>query len=355
MSTAQAPSLYPSITPDSTSPLQNNNDVLQAAVDIGSWQFLKGFLVGQLILCLFGLAVVKLLFLRGPFDTRRLFQRQRNQKRNQNEVKDKIETAKMLTALVDHDLLKKLAYDPLRHPKETCDWLAVFIAQILTVVRSSAGLHAHILNHLDRVLNHDDDAKDTADTDPNDTIPKSRIPFLSRVLLQSIDLGSHHPRILGAKINFAESGRSRLELDFDWQDHLSVSIDTQVLCNWPVDIAASLPVQLTVVLQRIRGTLAFEWCHRETSSSVPVSDNDSASQNEKLCESAQPTKPPSELNLLITLLHGTDVEFDVKSLIGHRSKIKDLPKLTELISNYLRYLVEEEIVWPNYKVIRVPL
>ena len=41
--------------------------------------------------------------------------------------------------------------------------------------------------------------------------------------------------------------------------------------------------------------------------------------------------------------------------MGHRTKVKDLSKVTQLVSYHLHNAIEEEIVWPNYKVLTLPM
>lgn len=51
--------------------------------------------------------------------------------------------------------------------------------------------------------------------------------------------------------------------------------------------------------------------------------------------------------LSVSILDDYVTEFDVRSLLGHRTKIKDLPKLTELLTSRLRALFEERLVEPR--------
>jgi Maintenance of mitochondrial morphology protein 1 len=46
-------------------------------------------------------------------------------------------------------------------------------------------------------------------------------------------------------------------------------------------------------------------------------------------------------------------DFSVGSLLGHYTKVKDLPKLTDLITHGLRMAVANELVYP--KGLRIPL
>jgi len=48
------------------------------------------------------------------------------------------------------------------------------------------------------------------------------------------------------------------------------------------------------------------------------------------------------------------LELDVKTLLGHRTKIKDPEKLTNIIINVIDYYFRKEFVFPNYKRIDIP-
>ena len=48
------------------------------------------------------------------------------------------------------------------------------------------------------------------------------------------------------------------------------------------------------------------------------------------------------------------LDFDVRSLLGHRTKIKDLPKFTSMITHKLKKVFIDEIVYPNCKTWKLP-
>jgi hypothetical protein len=59
------------------------------------------------------------------------------------------------------------------------------------------------------------------------------------------------------------------------------------------------------------------------------------------------------ISLAISVVKFT-LGFEVKSLIGHRTKVKDLPKVTELIAMKLRASFAQAFVAPNRKIIPLP-
>lgn len=63
---------------------------------------------------------------------------------------------------------------------------------------------------------------------------------------------------------------------------------------------------------------------------------------------------PKDLELSVSIMDDFILDFAVGSLLGHRTKVKDLPKLTSLVSNALRNLFIGEIVYPQRKSFKLP-
>ncbi len=66
-----------------------------------------------------------------------------------------------------------------------------------------------------------------------------------------------------------------------------------------------------------------------------------------------PDSSDSFLSLSI-LQSDFQLELQVRSLLGHRTKVKDLPKLTQLLVLRLRSVVMEELVYPNSRRFKLP-
>ncbi|KAJ3215072.1 ERMES complex subunit mmm1 [Dinochytrium kinnereticum] len=148
------------------------------------------------------------------------------------------------------------------------------------------------------------------------------------IAITDFSLGDEYPILKSARMRFAEhSSNLRAELSFAFDDQITIGIDTQVLINWPKPLIASLPVSLVLSVIKFSGTLALEFVtHPET----------------------------AETYMAVSILEDFLLEFEVRSLLGHRTKVKDLPKLTSLITSRLRSLFMDEIVWPSFKRIHIP-
>ncbi|KAJ1567155.1 hypothetical protein HK405_006955, partial [Cladochytrium tenue] len=62
----------------------------------------------------------------------------------------------------------------------------------------------------------------------------------------------------------------------------------------------------------------------------------------------------TETYAAVSILEDFSLGFEVRSLLGHRTKVKDLPKITSLITSKLRSVLVDEIVWPSFKKVRLP-
>jgi maintenance of morphology protein 1 len=63
---------------------------------------------------------------------------------------------------------------------------------------------------------------------------------------------------------------------------------------------------------------------------------------------------PESSYILISVLPDFILEFNVQSLIGSRSKLEDIPKITHIIVSKLRNAFCEKFVYPNFKKIKIP-
>lgn len=68
------------------------------------------------------------------------------------------------------------------------------------------------------------------------------------------------------------------------------------------------------------------------------------------------TRPEKPLERYIAISSYSDfvLDFDVRSLIGSRTKLEDIPKLTELITTKLRNVYIDKLVYPMFVKIKVP-
>jgi maintenance of morphology protein 1 len=306
-----------------------SSDFIHSAMEIGSSQFIKGFFAGQLVLIIFVIALIKLLFLRGPFD----LHRSRDTRKSKANLAQKAATIPASKSISESELLKLCGYDMNGRP-ESCLWLNVLMAQIITSYRSNAAFRSFIVSRVDKLLNE----KIRKEDQLNQESP------LDNVKIMSINLGSGFPCIKSSRFSYSESGRIRLDLDLEWSDtDLSIDVESQLLLHWPVPLFVGLPFQLGLSLVKLKGTLSLEVCG-------PNNNNHSNNSNDN---NGQHTRNAS-MDVIATFLNDFELDIAVKSLIGHKTKVKDLPKVGEILLAALRGLIEDEMVWPNYQVVSLP-
>ncbi|KAI8817968.1 uncharacterized protein EV422DRAFT_200473 [Fimicolochytrium jonesii] len=281
---------------------------LEAAVHIGTKEFIKGFVAGQMTLGVLIFFLIKVFFFRSGEETRIDLSRKRNVRRPY-EPKIRVPLPAHAT---ESQILSKTLYNIQTHPVESCDWLNVLIAQTITKYRNDSGFNNRIVHVLDEVLN--------GHTKPG---------FLGPIHITDFSLGDDFPLMKGASVRYAEeTGNLQTSVVFQFDDQVTLGIETQVLVNWPKPCIAALPVALSLSVVKFSGTVAVEFV-------------------------THPDTP--ETYLSISILDDFILDFEVRSLLGHRTKVKDLPKLASLITSKLRAVFEEEIVWPSFKRCRIPM
>ncbi|KAJ3196015.1 ERMES complex subunit mmm1 [Irineochytrium annulatum] len=300
------------------------DEALEAAVNLANKEFIKvrnpsrryrqmkissyvhkeqGFIAGQMIICVLLFLLVKVFLLRNGEETRIEAKRIRT-------LWEPKHRAPLRQHAFESHVLSKMQYEVHSHPAETCDWINVVMGQIIARYRSDPAFTSNVITFLDYSLNG-----------------PARPGFLGPITITDFSLGEEYPILKTASMRFAEQSSNlvvspRAEIAFEVNDQITLGIDTQVLINWPKELTASLPVSLNISVVKFSGTIAMEFvAHPES----------------------------SETYLAVSILQDFVLDFEVRSLLGHRTKVKDLPKLTSLITSKLRSILTESVVWPNFQ------
>ncbi|KAJ1800906.1 ERMES complex subunit mmm1 [Coemansia sp. RSA 2399] len=211
-------------------------------------------------------------------------------------------------AKIKKEILSRTGYDLVTHGSESCDWLTVFLAQIIAKFRQDAEKHGRLVRVISEALNSE-----------------LRPSVIDSIRITQFSLGSDFLRITSARmVPSAGSLGMHAELDLELHDELTLGFNTRVLVNWPRPLVAALPVSMVVSLVKFVGTA--------------VIDFDCASQESSISVSIQP-------NYVL--------EFDIQTLIGSKAKVQNLPMLTSVISRKLEATFVKELVMPNEKRIRI--
>ncbi|KAI8388870.1 uncharacterized protein BYT42DRAFT_561569 [Radiomyces spectabilis] len=285
---------------------------IQACSNSSALSFIKGFIVGQVSVIVVIIIALRYLLME---DVKRVKKRY---------IPSRLSTAPPSRAnagvsqLPASYISSKTYYDIVHHPPESTDWLNVLIAQAIMQYREDANINNRLILAVDEVLNGG-----------------VRPSFLGPIHVTRLNLGEEFPIFSSARIRSSdELGSMRAEIDFEYNDQITLGIETQVILNWPKQAFAALPVSLGLSVVRFSGTLTIELINPPETT----------------------TKPDVPLERYIAISSHSDfvLDLNVRSLIGSRTKLEDIPKLTDLITTKLRNVYIDKLVYPTFVKVKVP-
>lgn len=361
--------------------------------------FTQGFLLGQLSVVLLIGAFIKF-FIFGeapPTPSRGLSHRNTPQKRTHsidntapNEettrtLREKPSTSNVLRPVSSsstntRSILRKTYYSAIptnpskhgrqrmhhsSHQPESMDWFNVLIAQTIAQYRQTAYLlkdspTSSILSSLNAALNNEE----------------KKPSFIEKIAVTDISLGEEFPifsncRIIAVDDPNTDGGRLQALLDVDLSDdNLSIAVETSLVLNYPVPRSAILPVALSVSIVRFSGTLAISLVpastppiHTPSPSPPPPTNGDpntrpqtaSAEANQPSGDAQEdPTMSSPKSNVAFSFLPDYRLDLSVRSLIGSRSRLQDVPKVAQLVEARVHAWFEERVVEPRVQVVGLP-
>jgi maintenance of morphology protein 1 len=124
-------------------------------------------------------------------------------------------------------------------------------------------------------------------------------------------------------------------MDVDLTDVITIGIETKLHLNYPRPSIAVLPVSLSISLVNFAASLSVSFIPRPP---LP------------LASSASPT------TTALTFTFAPDFSFDlsVRSLVGARSRLQDIPKIAQLVESRVRLWFVERCVQPRYQRVVLP-
>ncbi|RUS22587.1 hypothetical protein BC937DRAFT_88348 [Endogone sp. FLAS-F59071] len=297
----------------------------QIAHQSSNWSFTQGLLLGQLSMILLFIAAVRYLLLE-DVDAKK---KRSNPTRALPTIAKPTSKSQSTLPPTEH-ILSKTFYDLVRHAPESVEWLNVLLAQAITQFREDARANGRLIITVDEVLNGGGPIRVT-ELNLGDEFPI----FSNARIRPSDDLGQmvgcFFPKPMSSWQNSIFTPRA--EIDFDFNDQLSLGIDTHILVNWPKPRFAALPVSLVLIR-------------------IPTSFFFLAHLNTKLTVEFLIT--PTDRYIAISALPDFELDFAVQSLIGSRTKLEDVPKLADLMTSKLRNVFVDRLVYPNFVRVRVP-
>jgi maintenance of morphology protein 1 len=258
-------------------------------------------------------------------------------------------------------ILAKTYYNVKGHQPESLDWFNVLIAQTIAQLRADARQDDAVLTSLTDVLNSG-----------------SKPDWIGEIRVTEIALGDEFPifsncRVMPAEDGFwygpgsgdSNEGRLQARMDVDLSDVITIGVETTLNLNWPKPFSAVLPVALAVSVVRFSGTLAMSFIPSSSPPSTaaptpsPTSNahTDPASPSTSSSNpSASPSNPPPHrpTTLAFTFLDDYRLDLSVRSLVGSRSRLQDVPKIAQLIESRVHAWFDERAVEPRFQQISLP-
>lgn len=300
--------------------------------------FTYGLLVGQ-----FSVLIVMVLFIRFFIFADQPSSSSRSSKDYSTHIQNRRQ-AKVLPANSAgvNTILEKTYYNVETHEPESLNWFTVLIAQVVSRIRDDAKVNDNILKSLDSALN-------------GDNIPD----FVDTIKVTEVNIGDDYPifsncKILQSRVDDGDSikgeddeeGVLEAQFDVDLSDTLTLGIETRLLLNYPRSLFAYLPVSLGVSIVRFSGTLTVS-LRKFKSSSEPVPEQSNGIEDPSV-------QQPGKTYLTFSFAPDYRLEFNVKSLVGARSRLQDVPKIGQLVESRLRKWFADRCVSPRYQQIPLP-
>lgn len=235
-------------------------------------------------------------------------------------------------ALTIGSILSKTYYNVDSHQPESLDWFNVLIGQTIAQFRSDAQHDDAILDSLSKAMNGG-----------------SRPDFIDEIRVTELSLGEDFPILSNCRIipvdedgvslgpgkkfdpdTAARDGtRLQARMDVDLSDMLTLAVETKLLLNYPKKLSAVLPVALAVSVVRFSGTLSISFIPSNPSQSTPT-------------------------RMIFNFLDDYRLDFSIRSLLGSRSRLQDVPKIAQLIEARLHRWFDERAVEPRFQEIALP-
>jgi maintenance of morphology protein 1 len=232
--------------------------------------------------------------------------------------------------LTTNTILSKTYYNVDAHQPESLDWFNVLIAQTIAQFRSDAQHDDAILTSLTQALNSN-----------------SRPDFLDEIKITELSLGEDFPIFSNCRVipvdedglvlgdirkggvggGEREHGRLQARMDVDLSDFITLALETKLLLNYPKPLVAILPVALAVSVVRFSGTLSISFV---------------------------PGIAGNATTLAFSFLDDYRLDLSIRSLVGSRSRLQDVPKIAQLVEQRLHMWFDERCVEPRFQQIELP-
>lgn len=249
--------------------------------------------------------------------------------------------------LTPEEILEKTYYNVDGHQPESLDWINVLVAQTVAQLRTDALNDDALLSSLTRVLNGSSRPSYLDEIKVTDIALGDAFPIFSNCRVLPVDSSGAVVKPIirkgGRHAGFGTDSSLQARMQVDLSDVLTLAIETKLVLNYPKPCVAVLPVALSVSVERFSGTLAMSF-----NSSKPTNSTSKADGGANALGAQSPTM------LTFTFLDDYRLDLSVKSLVGSRSRLQDVPKIAQLIEQQLHTWFDDRCVEPRFQQVTLP-
>lgn len=261
---------------------------------------------------------------------------------------------------ISHFILNTLLYD-YHHQPESLDWFNVLLAQIINQYRSDARVNGRLVNWLNSLFNSSKKPDILGDIKITELNIGEDFPIFSNCRIHkrktSSASSSSFTNTTDNSVNTKsidggmDSDDLVAEMDVDLSDTITLGIETRVMLSQPRWFNTVMPVSLTVSIVRFSARMIIRITravNQETQSSTL-----SGSNRESLPSNPSPNvqsnnSKNTKLVLRISFNPDFTLEVAVRSLLGARSRLQDMPRIEHIIEGFLRKWFIDRFVDPFY-------
>ncbi|CCD23907.1 ERMES complex subunit MMM1 NDAI_0C02470 [Naumovozyma dairenensis CBS 421] len=322
-----------------------------------SWSFAQGFIIGQISIIMLLIFFIKFFIFSDTQPKDRVLANTTSKlsilsifKRgdNSNSIEqdgvvpyntERVNDSNDEQTTIISTILEKTYYDVTSHDPESLDWFNVLIAQIIEQFRNELWLEKEgILNSLNEYLN----------------TRKELSEYLGPITITEIDIGSDFPIFSNCRVNIVSNsvGKKNLQarIDIDLNDRLAFGLETNLVLNFPRPSIATLPIKINVAIIRFQGCLNISLTTAEEFSSKECNSQYNASTD----KSTDRANESTGYYLVFSFSPEYTMEFDIHSMIGSRSKLENIPKISSLIEYQIKKWFVERCVEPRFQFVKLP-
>lgn len=279
-----------------------------------------------------------------------------------------------------NSILEKTYYDVKTHTPESLDWFNVLVAQIISQARLEALNEGNIYESLNKALNS-----------------PIVLQYFDTMKITEINIGDDYPIFSNCRVK-NNDGRLEAKIDVDMSDTITLGVQTNLLINQPKLMSASLPIKLSISVVRFSACLSVSLIATDDDDKtdngngnlnstmgksktkephVSETSNTAANSKTKKTGSGGTTETANVGNneaenkntdgdidkdgkgghaiaLMFSFSPDFRLEFEIKSLIGSRAKLENIPRISSILENVIRKWFIERCIEPRFQLIRLP-